>query len=418
MIDTRGLHLAGLTAGFRAVVDAHVAEGELDGFIAAHFLSRFGSEDLHARLADALRVLQEDFQVTRQNVARLGIAVERGWVAPTASMLDAFASGYEQLERQRPEQAVDFRASLKLLYGVALAAAAAPVRGVRPDLAARVARHVHNFREKTSRIRDLVLATAVLAELEPSGRDELARDLAHRLLAADERQLDQGDALAVAWAFRRNCFGSPVATATSSAELRALGERLLPRALRGGVADVFDALLGDAVLGAVARDLATGFVLPRDALEVVLRTFDAFPELARRLRERKHGRPAVRVENEYDVQDLVYVALKAHLPDLTDEEWTPKHAGGAKRIDVVSVTARVCIEAKMPPDAKHAREVADELRIDIESYHVHPACDTLALLVYDPNAYIADARRVEEELSGPRDIKGRRVEVIVRIRPR
>ncbi len=151
---------------------------------------------------------------------------------------------------------------------------------------------------------------------------------------------------------------------------------------------------------------------------MTLRTLDAFAEVARRLRNRRKGHVSLEVAHEYDVQDLLYVALKPHIPDLSDEEWTPKDAGGAKKIDFLSRAARLGIEAKKTRDAEHANKaVPDELKIDIESYHRIEECDNLVMFIYDPDHYTVDPRTLEAHLSGPRVIKGHRVEVIARIRP-
>jgi hypothetical protein len=203
------------------------------------------------------------------------------------------------------------------------------------------------------------------------------------------------------------------------AELRQLADQLLPRLFRlHPVDDVIDALLADHLQAEVLREATSGVALARDVLAVVLRTLDAFPEIARRMRERRNGRPPFLIENEFDIQDLLYVALKPHIPDLSEEEWTPKHAGRAKRIDFISDGSRICLESKRVRDETHGKSIADELKIDIESYYVHRACDKLIAFVYDPSGYMVDAHQQELQLSGGRTIKGRTIEVIVRIRPR
>jgi hypothetical protein len=405
---------AGLNAA-RGVVIAAVEAAELDGFIAGAFLERYEGESATSPIRNAATVLATDYEFTRSNVARIGLALACGWIPSAPAALARFVEGCDRLERQRPDQALDYRASIKLLWGVALGAAHPPIRGQRPDLAQRSVAALQNLIAPAAGLRDAVLATALVAELQSEARDERARALARRLLSAT---ISDGDVVGALWASGHGCFGGPEAIADTRDELRRLEATLLPRALRAQPSDVLDALMADDLLGDLARDLAARISARQDALERVLDILDLFPEIARRIRERRHNRPAFVIENEYDVQDLLAVALKPQLPDLTDEEWTAKDAGGAKRIDLVSVANRICVEAKKPRTPEHARQIADELRIDIESYYVHPACDTLVIFVYDPTALMADAHRVEGDLSGLRIIKGRRVEVIARIRPR
>jgi len=117
---------------------------------------------------------------------------------------------------------------------------------------------------------------------------------------------------------------------------------------------------------------------------------------------RSHGRPALTVDNEYDVQDLVELALSAVFPQVEREEWTPQSAGSAKRIDLIVKNEGVLIECKFVRDAHHAKKVAGELQVDFESYHWHPECRRLFAYVYDPHRYIVDPDSFCMDLNGLR----------------
>lgn len=152
----------------------------------------------------------------------------------------------------------------------------------------------------------------------------------------------------------------------------------------------------------------------REAL--IIGAIDNFPVIRRLVAERKHGRPAFAIETEYDVQDLLFCILRSVFSDARTEDWTPMHAGSSKRIDMVIPSLRVVIETKLVRDGRHARAIADELKIDIESYHSHPACGTLIAFVHDPHQYIVDPEQLMRDLSGHR-AKGKasfNVEVLVR----
>lgn len=123
---------------------------------------------------------------------------------------------------------------------------------------------------------------------------------------------------------------------------------------------------------------------------------------ARRMATRSHGRPALTVVNEYDVQDLVEVALSAVFPKVEREEWTPQNAGSAKRIDLIVKGEGILIECKYVRDATHAKKIASELQIDFESYHWHPDCRRLFAYIYDPNHHIADPDSFAKDLNGLR----------------
>lgn len=411
-----GLGLVRLT---EALIDEHLREQELDGFLAAYFLNRFLNEDRHSVLAGKLDELGTSPTFTRSHIAMLGVALHMAWLPPTPALVTRFVDGFERLERQRPGPELGFRQSLKLLWGVALGATAAEVIGARPDLCARCAVLLDEYRTICrGRPRDWILASHVLALADSGRRASLARDLRHYVLGLRLEDVSDEDALAMLWALHHRG-AAPDGAPGEEREFPVVEEQLRVRLLKiKSVDDIVDALLADDLMRRLVRDLAGGLPRDHDALSVTLRTFEAFPELARHLRERARGKPAYVIEDEYDVQDLLYVALKPHIPDLTPEEWTPKDAGRAKRIDFVSRAARLCIEVKKPSSRNHAREIPDELKIDIESYYVHQACDTLAVFVYDPYGWMADPAQQERQLSGTRVIRGRHVEVIVRIRPR
>lgn len=139
-----------------------------------------------------------------------------------------------------------------------------------------------------------------------------------------------------------------------------------------------------------------------DHREGVLRALESIAIAARRLSDRAHGRPPFVVEKEYDVQDLTEIALRGAAIDVVREEWTPKRAGSAKRIDLVVPSLEAVIECKIVRDKSHARSIADELRIDFECYHDHPSCKTLYAYIYDPARHISDPVQFCRDLNGVR----------------
>lgn len=142
-----------------------------------------------------------------------------------------------------------------------------------------------------------------------------------------------------------------------------------------------------------------------DTTSLIIRIIDNFRVGAKLLAERSHGRPPLLIENEYDVQDLLFVCIRSLFNDARTEEWTPKHANTSKRVDIVIPSAGVLVEVKYVRNTPHSKSVSDEIKIDIESYHNHPSCKTLLVLIYDPSGHMADPDALEMDLSGRR-IKG------------
>ena len=149
----------------------------------------------------------------------------------------------------------------------------------------------------------------------------------------------------------------------------------------------------------------------------VLVAFDYFHDIAGELAERGHGRSPLLIANEYDVQDVLYAMLKTSLPDLTREEWTPRRANSASRIDLISRAAGLVIETKFVRSANHAHRLSREIRDDIEPYAEHTDCRRECFFVYDPQHHLPNARQFQQELSGPRSLRNKEYEVTVIVRP-
>lgn len=156
-------------------------------------------------------------------------------------------------------------------------------------------------------------------------------------------------------------------------------------------------------------------LLPRintkDKLAIILDIFDSISNNINYLSKRKHNRPPFNIENEYDVQDLLYIIVKSIFSDAKFEEFTSKHAGTTKKIDIVLPSINVVIEVKYVRDKNHANSITDEIKIDIESYHVHPNCETLCVLIYDPEKNLIDPKSIMKDLSGLRVIGSKKFEI-------
>jgi len=135
------------------------------------------------------------------------------------------------------------------------------------------------------------------------------------------------------------------------------------------------------------------------------------------LEKRGHGRPAFRIVNEYDVQDLLHCLMKPYFPDVLTEEYTLKRAGKTKRLDLVVPGLETVIETKMVRNKEHGSKIADELDIDIRGYVAHPRCKRLFCYVFDPKRHIKDARTIERDVSGEASQDTKTIEVVVIIRP-
>lgn len=172
-----------------------------------------------------------------------------------------------------------------------------------------------------------------------------------------------------------------------------------------------------AVLGALQalRDLVTaGLVVERHPIpheERLIRTLNRFPRTARELQERHGSRSTIEIDDEYDVQDLLRALLRLDFDDIRPEEWTPSYAGRSSRMDFLLKREQIVIEVKMTRRGLGAKEVGDELLVDIGRYRSHPDCRLLVCFVYDPMNKIGNPEGLEADLS--RSVDGLQVRVVV-----
>lgn len=135
--------------------------------------------------------------------------------------------------------------------------------------------------------------------------------------------------------------------------------------------------------------------------QLVERLIRRFHAVARQLRQRHDNRPTLDVSDEYDVQDLFHALLQIYFDDIRPEEWTPSYAGGSSRMDFLLKPEKIVIEVKKTRAKLGAKEVGEQLSVDILRYRSHPGCKHLICFVYDPEERILNPRGIEQDLSQP-----------------
>jgi hypothetical protein len=130
---------------------------------------------------------------------------------------------------------------------------------------------------------------------------------------------------------------------------------------------------------------------------------------------RRLNHPNFKIEDEYDVQDILYVILKSVFPNLREEDPIPKVGGKSTKIDLIIREEKIMIEVKMIK-LKDSNEThfIEQLKADFESYHECKWLRQLFCFVYDPYKKTRDISNFND-LNGERT-KGEHnfnVEVIV-----
>lgn len=142
--------------------------------------------------------------------------------------------------------------------------------------------------------------------------------------------------------------------------------------------------------------------LSHEPVEECRKLFMRFHTVAVQLKKRHGGRTPFTVEDEYDTQDLLRALLSLRFDDIRSEEWTPSYAGRSARVDFLLKQEKVVIEVKKQREGLGAKEIGEQLIIDIERYKTHPDCRHLLCFVYDPEHRLVNPHGLENDLTGPR----------------
>lgn len=149
-----------------------------------------------------------------------------------------------------------------------------------------------------------------------------------------------------------------------------------------------------------------------EPLEILLTLLRNFDKVVRQIKRRYNNRNTIEVADEYDAQDLLHAILRAFFSDVRPEEYTPSYAGGSSRIDFLLKKEKILIEVKVASQKLKEKEIGDQLIIDIKKYQIHPDCQNLYCLVYDPNGVIRNPAGLETDLSGAHNKIGVRVLIV------
>lgn len=166
----------------------------------------------------------------------------------------------------------------------------------------------------------------------------------------------------------------------------------------------FDAAKADVVY-ALPQNSSSG-IKETDNLDLLINILEKFPAFCRQLKKRYNDRETIEVNDEYDVQDLVHALLTLHFDDVRPEEASPSYAGSSSRQDFLLKKEKIVIEVKKTRKSLGARQIGEELIIDMARYRAHPNCDKLVCFVYDPDGWVNNPKGVIADLEGG-DSKGK-----------
>lgn len=122
----------------------------------------------------------------------------------------------------------------------------------------------------------------------------------------------------------------------------------------------------------------------------IMKIFNRFHRIAKQLEERYDKRPPLIINDEYDVQYLLFALLNLEFDSIQKEEYGPQFAGKRPRVDFFLRFESIAIEVKRIRDKNHAKSVHQEIIIDKEYYSKNKQITDLYFFIYDPNSFITE----------------------------
>lgn len=177
------------------------------------------------------------------------------------------------------------------------------------------------------------------------------------------------------------------------------------------------ACIGDAlqVLYGVRKDMLRNPPTDFSQNQILDNIFDRFHMAAVQLRTRRKDHPPFVIEDEYDVQDLLYALLWIHFDDIHREYWTPKYVGSSLQMDMYLKSERIGIEVKKTNPKLTEKKIGEQALIDIPHYKQISECKRLVFFIYDPDTLISNRHALERDLM---ELSSPEVTISVVIRPK
>ncbi|MCL2574155.1 MAG: hypothetical protein FWE34_06375 [Defluviitaleaceae bacterium] len=97
-------------------------------------------------------------------------------------------------------------------------------------------------------------------------------------------------------------------------------------------------------------------------------------------------RETIKIQDEYDVQDLLHGVLRLFVNDVRPEDYVPSCAGSNSRVDFYLPEHEMYIETKMTRDGLDDKKIGDELSVDIT--HYNGKCKVLICFIYDGDGHL------------------------------
>ena len=139
-------------------------------------------------------------------------------------------------------------------------------------------------------------------------------------------------------------------------------------------------------------------VNPIEKLLKLLRS-DWFMSVVGYFKNHRTSSPYSKIEDEYQVQDLIYCLALSIIPDLQYEDPQQKNKGAltSTRIDFYSPEQKLILEIKFANSSHTAKKVESEISEDVVKYGKQPMFSTLIFFIHCADGYTFPSPREFEK---------------------
>ena len=184
--------------------------------------------------------------------------------------------------------------------------------------------------------------------------------------------------------------------------------------------DVIDLILLEELFQALIQlQTPQTLINNKSIYDTIIRILNNFHNASKKINQtRRKDHLPFEINDEYDVQDILYVILKSLFPNLKDEDPTPKVGAKSNKIDLILREDQILIEVKMIKKSdSNEKDFIEQLKNDIQSYRNSQWLKHLIFFVYDPFGKTKDVHNFYD-LNGNQTINDTTFSVEVVLNPK
>ncbi len=104
------------------------------------------------------------------------------------------------------------------------------------------------------------------------------------------------------------------------------------------------------------------------------------------------------IDDEYDIQSILYLILRSYFSDVEYEDPTPKFGHGSSRLDLKIPQLKTIVEVKYARSSKDFAKIEDEIKIDVSDYVQSTDYRKIIVFIYDHSSSVQEHETTKNAL--------------------